>query len=654
MSLIRVNQATISFGPTVILDNASISVDAGARTALVGRNGEGKSTLLKILAGLIQPDSGEVIVQSGTTIAYLPQSVPTDFTGTIYATVAAGLAQAGELISEFHVATQRLALGETKCADGKHDLADYLANLQNKIDACDGWSMVQTIDQTLSRMQLKADTDVSSLSGGMKRRVVLARALVNSPDVLLLDEPTNHLDIGAVAWLEHYLSNLNCALVFVTHDRSFLGSLAKDITEIDRGKLSHWPGNYANYRINKQKELEVEAQQNALFDKKLAQEEAWIRQGIKARRTRNEGRVRALKKLREQHAARRHVVGKATMSANEANSSGKIVFEADNVHFSHADQSIIEQFSTIVMRQDRIGIIGPNGCGKSTLVKLLVGELEPTQGAITQGTQLEVAYYDQLRATLDPKLSAADNVSGGKDTVTVNGNPRHIMSYMQDFLFEPSRARAPITALSGGETGRLMLAKLFLKPSNLIVLDEPSNDLDVETLELLEALLADYKGSVILISHDRELLENVVTRSLVFQGNGRFVDVAGGYADFERELATSSTLKPVFEQAGDNPNAAKNKHSTLNSTTAKPAAKPAAKPVKLSYKQKMELEALPSDISKLETQLAQLHEAMGQTDFYKDKNKADETIRQSESTQQTLDAAYSRWEELEALSTSAS
>jgi len=641
MSLIRVNQASISFGPTMILDNASLTVEAGARTALVGRNGEGKSTLLKILAGLILPDSGEVSVQSGAKIAYLPQSVPTDFNGTIYQTVASGLEKTGELIARFHTETHRLTLGETKSSDGGQDLVDCLAALQNDIDACDGWSMVQNIEQTLSRMQLDADTEVSSLSGGMKRRVVLARALVSSPDVLLLDEPTNHLDMGAVAWLENYLSGLNCALVFVTHDRSFLGSLANDITEIDRGKLSHWPGNYAQYRINKEKALEVEAQQNALFDKKLAQEETWIRQGIKARRTRNEGRVRALKKLREQHAARRHVVGKVNMSVNEASGSGKIVFEANDVNFSHGDTSIIKQFSTIVLRQDRIGIIGPNGCGKTTLVKLLVGELTPTTGTITQGTQLEVAYYDQLRATLDTSLSAADNVSGGKDTVLVNGNPRHIMSYMQDFLFDPSRARAPITALSGGETGRLMLAKLFLKPSNLIVLDEPSNDLDVETLELLEALLADYKGTAILISHDRELIENVVTRSLVHQGNGRFLDVAGGYADFERELANSSTLKPVFEQSAP---AGKTKAAEKKTQTPQ-----APKPVKLSYKQKLELEELPSTISTLEADLAALQEAMGKTDFYKDKRKADETIDQAALIQTKLDDAFVRWEELESI-----
>ena len=622
-----------------------MTVDAGMRTALVGRNGEGKSTLLKLLSGIHQPDSGEIIVQSGLKVAYLPQSVPMDFTGTSYDVVASGLEETGLLVAEFHRESQRLAQGETQASNSNQCLIDRLAVLQDKIDSNDGWALIQRVEQTLSRMQLKPDLNVESLSGGMKRRVVLARALVTDPDVLLLDEPTNHLDIGAVDWLENHLSTLNCALVFVTHDRSFLGALANEICEIDRGVLTQWPGNYAAYRSNKQKALEVEAQQNALFDKKLAQEEAWIRQGIKARRTRNEGRVRALKKLREQHAARRNVVGKAKMSVNQAESSGKIVFEAENLCFAHGDNTIIRNLDTTIMRDDRVGIIGPNGCGKSTLVKLLVGELQPSSGSVQRGTQLEVAYYDQLRAMLDPSLSAADNVSGGRDTVTVNGNPKHIMSYMQDFLFEPSRARAPITALSGGETGRLMLAKLFLKPSNLIVLDEPSNDLDVETLELLEHLLADYKGTVILISHDRELIENVVTRSLVYQGDAKFIDVAGGYADFERERASSKTLKPVFEQSSDAPGS-----SNKSAPVAKPAAKP-AKAAKLSYKQKIELEKLPQTISALEEDIATIHKAMNSSSFYDDKVAADKSIKRAEELQNELDTAFARWEELEDLAT---
>jgi len=648
MSLIRVQQASIAFGPTPVLDKVSMTIEAGARTALVGRNGEGKSTLLKILAGLLQPDSGEVVFRSSLKTAYLPQAVPLDFSGSTYSVVASGLPKIGSILGEFHRESQRLAEGET-LSENSQPLIDRLATLQDNIDSNDGWSLIQTVEQTLSKMQLDADTDVQSYSGGMKRRVVLARALVTQPDVLLLDEPTNHLDIGAVAWLENHLASLKCALIFVTHDRKFLESIATHICEIDRGHLTEWPGNFAAYRTNKQIALEVEAEQNALFDKKLAQEETWIRQGIKARRTRNEGRVRALKKLRQQHLARRSVAGTVKMSANQADNSGKIVFETDKLCFSHGETPIISNLSTVIMREDRIGIIGPNGCGKSTLVKLLVGELTPTSGTINRGTQLEAGYYDQLRATLDVKLSAADNVSGGRDTVEVNGNPRHIMSYMQDFLFEPSRARAPITALSGGETGRLMLAKLFLKPSNLIVLDEPSNDLDIETLELLESLLADYKGTVILISHDRELLENVVTRSFVYQGNGRFIDVAGGYEDFERERRTSKTLKPVFQQSADNQTTARLQAESPSKNKGQSNKSSLKAGKKLTFKQEKELESLPVKISDLETSIEKIHAAMNEPDFYSDKEAASDKIAEADELQISLDQSYRRWEELEDL-----
>ncbi len=615
--------------------------------ALVGRNGEGKSTLLKIIAGQLTPDAGDVVTRSGVKAAYLPQAVPTDFEGSIFEVVASGLDTIGTVLGQFHIQSQRLAEGHETTESGR-PLIDSLADLQDKIDSNDGWSLIQVVEQTLSKMQLDPDTDVQSLSGGMKRRVVLARALVTKPDVLLLDEPTNHLDIGAVAWLEKHLTTLKCALIFVTHDRKFLDSVANHICEIDRGNLTEWPSGFAAYRINKAQALEVEAQQNALFDKKLAQEEVWIRQGIKARRTRNEGRVRALKKLRDQHAARRKVVGKANMSVNQAENSGKIVFETDELSFSHGDKNIIAPLSTVIMRDDSIGIIGPNGCGKSTLVKLLVGELTPTSGSVYSGTQLEVAYYDQLRAALDPKLSAADNVSGGRDTVEVNGVARHIMSYMQDFLFEPSRARAPITALSGGEMGRLMLAKLFLKPSNLIVLDEPSNDLDIETLELLESLIGDYKGTVILISHDRQLLENVVTRSFVYQGNGRFIDVAGSYDDFERERANSKTLKPVFETSTQLQPAGGSQTAASKDSAAASKDQTTAAPKKLTYAETLELEKLPADINNLEGKIAAVHEEMNGANFYADKVAADKKIQESADLQKELDTLFERWEALEA------
>lgn len=658
MPLIRAQDITISFGPTTLLDKASLTIEDGARMALVGRNGEGKSTLLKILADLIQPDSGDIIRQSGLKMAYLPQAVPSEFEGTAYEVVAGGLSEVGELLGEYHHESQRLALGETHANSGQ-PLTQRLAEIQDRLDATDGWTLAQKVDQTLTKIGIDPDVDFAGLSGGLKRRVVLARALVSEPHVLLLDEPTNHLDIGAVSWLEKYLASLKCALVFVTHDRHFLDAIATHICEIDRGLLTHWPSGFARYRVDKQKWLDTEAQQNALFDKKLAQEEAWIRQGIKARRTRNEGRVRALKKLREEHAARRKVVGKARMNANQAESSGKIIFECNAMTFCYDKTPIVDRLTTTIMRDDRIGIIGPNGCGKSTLVKLLVGELTPTSGEVQQGTQLEVAYYDQLRTALDTHLSAADNVSGGRDSVVVNGASRHIMSYMQDFLFEPSRARAPITALSGGELGRLMLAKLFLKPSNLIVLDEPSNDLDIETLELLESLLADYKGTVILISHDRQLLENVVTRSFIYQGSGRFIDVAGSYEDFERERASSDNLKPVFTESAFQGTPTKPDKSIASTSNKAPAQNSAriqqpesSHKTRLTYAQSIELKKLPEKITKLESRLAALHQQMNEPDFYSDRERADKSIRESNTLQIEIDEAIDRWESLEQLADS--
>jgi len=514
VALIRGQSLSVAFGAAPVLSNIDFAIQPGIKTALVGRNGEGKSTLLKLLAGFIEPDSGELSRRSELKTAYLPQTVPTDLEGTVYSVVAAGLPQAGALLAQYHTLT----------SDADAFDADKLQKVQDRLEAVDGWALGQRVEET-------------------------AKAIVSDPDLLLLDEPTNHLDIGAIAWLEGYLNGLKCSVVFVTHDRAFLNAVAKNIIELDRGALTEWPGTYEVYLEKKQEQLEVEAQHNALFDKKLAQEEAWIRQGIKARRTRNEGRVRALEALREQHRARRNRSGTVNMNVNEADRSGKQVFETDNLSFAFGDNEIVKNLSVSIMRKDRIGIIGPNGCGKSTLINLLLGKLEPTSGSIKHGTQLQIAYFDQLRTSLDTAKSAAENVSEGQDTLEINGVAKHIMSYMQDFLFAPDRARAPITMLSGGETNRLLLAKLFLKPSNVLVLDEPSNDLDVETLELLESLIAEYAGTVIIISHDRKLIDNVVTRCLVYQGNGRFVDVVGGYSDFLRELVVSDHLKPIFENA---------------------------------------------------------------------------------------------------------
>jgi len=631
---------TVAFGTVPVLDRINFTIKVNTRTALVGRNGEGKSTLLKVIGGFIEADSGELSRRTSLKTAYLQQTVPTTMSGDVYSAVAGGLPEAGDLLAEFHKLS----------TDTENFDADKLQRVQDEIEAKDAWALGQRVEETISRMNLKSDTDVTGLSGGMKRRVLLARAIVSNPDILLLDEPTNHLDIGSINWLEQYLISLNCSVVFVTHDRAFLNAVANNIIELDRGNLTEWPGNYEKYQTLKQHALEVEAEHDAQFDKKLAQEETWIRQGIKARRTRNEGRVRALEAMREKHRERRKRSGSVKMSVNAADRSGKIVFETENLGFAFGDNTIVSNLSVSIMRNDRLGIIGPNGCGKSTLINLLLGKLEPQQGTIKYGTQLQIAYFDQLRTALDPKLSAADNVSEGQDTLEINGVQKHIMSYMQDFLFAPDRARAPITALSGGETNRLLLAKLFLKPSNVLVLDEPSNDLDVETLELLESLLSEYKGTVIMISHDRKLLDNVVTRSLVYQGNGRFVDVVGGYTDFLRELENSTSLRPIF---GNDEQAATRKsrsdsNSARSTVTASHTPDKSAGTKKLSYKVQKELDELPELISQLEEKLASLHNDMAAPTFYDDKAKANSVLADADAVQAQLDSAYKRWEELEA------
>ncbi len=637
MTLLRGQNVTVSFGSHPVLSNISFTIEPSVCLALVGRNGEGKSTLLKLLAGIIQSDQGDIIRRSQLKTAYLPQNVPLDLEGSIYSVVASGLSEIGELLAKFHTISTNFSAEAISTAE--------FSKLQDKIDAADGWSLALQVEQTLSRMSLDPEGDVAALSGGMKRRVLLARALVSEPDLLLLDEPTNHLDIGAIAWLEKYLNSLSCAILFVTHDRSFLGSLAQQIIEIDRGKLLKWECSFETYIDRKRQQLEIETTHNDLFDKKLAQEETWIRQGIKARRTRNEGRVRALEKLREEYKQRRKKMASVSLEVNQANKSGKLVFEAKSVCFSYEKQTVIRELTTCVWRGDRLGIIGPNGSGKSTLINLLLGNLAPTTGEIRVGTQLEIAYFDQLRTALDTHVSAAENVSGGQDNIVFNGKPRHIMSYMQDFLFSPDRARAPITALSGGETNRLLLAKLFLQTSNTLVLDEPSNDLDIETLELLESLICDYHGTVILISHDRKLLDNVVTRSLVYQGDGKFIDVIGGYSDFLRELTTSNNLVPAF-----NPDASSVSPTAL--ATRQPSTtirinESAKKLTKLSYIKQRELDELPDKINILENILANLHEQISSPDFYENKQLATQKINKSERIQQELQMAFARWDELE-------
>lgn len=622
MALLRLQDIHLSYGLPPLLDGVEFSLERGERVALVGRNGEGKSTLLKIIAGEIRPDDGEISLQQGVRIARLEQEVPRRIDGNVYDVVAAGLGDLGEIIARYHHVTQDL---------GARGAMEEMTRLQQRIEAADGWRIEQRIATTLSRLGLPADADVATLSGGLKRRVLLARALVSEPDILLLDEPSNHLDVASIEWLEDFLLGAGLTLVFVTHDRAFLRRLATRIVEIDRGRITSWPGDYAAYLRGKADALAVEARQQAEFDKRLAQEETWIRQGIKARRTRNEGRVRALEKMRRDRAARRQRIGQANIQVNAADASGKIVIEAQDVGFDYDGKPIVRDFSTTILRGDKIGILGPNGVGKSTLIELLLGRLQPRSGRIRVGTNLQVAYFDQLRASLDPSQTAQENVAGGSDRIVVNGRPKHVISYLQDFLFSPARARAPITKLSGGEKNRLLLAKLFARPANLLVLDEPTNDLDVETLELLESLLVEFDGTVLLVSHDREFLDNVVTSTLVFEGDGVVNEYVGGYRDWLRQRPEVAETAPGPASRRDGRN------------------RPRPQQKKLSYNAKRELEALPQRIEALEQRLEAVHARLADPDFYRD--HADEVAavtREQETIEAELAQAYARWEELEA------
>ena len=620
MSLIALHGVDFSVGGPLLLEHVDLAIEPGERIALIGRNGAGKSTLLRLLAGELTPDDGEVRLEGGRRIGWLEQEVPLGASGSVFDVVAEGLGEMGQLLADYHHLIHEDEIN-----------VDALAEVQTRIEAAHGWGLDQRVTETLERLSLDGDADFGRLSGGMKRRVLLARALVSQPDLLLLDEPTNHLDIAAIDWLEGFLKQWNGALVFVTHDRRFLRALATRIVEIDRGQLTSWPGDWENYQRRKEERANAEAQETARFDKFLAQEEVWIRQGIKARRTRDEGRVRRLKAMRSEFSQRRALTGNVKLAVSDAGASGKKVIEAIGASFAHGDNVLLRDLSTVILRGDRIGLIGPNGSGKTTLLKLLLGDLTPQSGEIRRGTQLQVAYFDQYRATLREDWNAIENVAEGRESVTINGKPKHVIGYLQDFLFTPERARSPITKLSGGERNRLLLAKLFAQPSNLLVMDEPTNDLDVETLELLEELLADYPGTLLLVSHDRDFLDNVVTSTLVMEGEGRVAEYVGGYTDWVRQCTTSIAAE-----------ASKSAAATSQPTPAAPA-----KP-KLSFKVQRELGALPGLIAKLEAEIAAFGVRMHEPGYYQREATeitADNTAMAS--FQADLDAAYLRWEHLE-------
>ncbi|MBS7455622.1 ATP-binding cassette domain-containing protein [Coralloluteibacterium stylophorae] len=622
MSLLSLLDVDFSIGGPLLLEHVSLTVEAGERIALIGRNGAGKSTLMRLVAGELKPDDGEVRVAGGVRIARLEQEVPAGASGSVFDVVAEGLGELGTWLADFH-----------RISHAAEFDAEAMTAVQARLDAAGGWDADRRVAETLERLGLDGEAVFARLSGGMKRRVLLARALVSAPDVLLLDEPTNHLDIEAIDWLEGFLKGWQGSLVFITHDRRFLRALATRIVEIDRGRLTSWPGDWANYQRRREERLNAEAQENARFDKLLAQEEVWIRQGIKARRTRDEGRVRRLEAMRVERRARREQTGNVRMDLAQGEASGKKVVEAKEVTLGFGERILVRDFTAKIMRGDRIGLIGPNGSGKTTLLKGLLGDLAPLAGEIVQGSNLQIAYFDQYRATLREDWNALDNVSEGREFVEVGGRRKHVLGYLQDFLFTPERARAPITRLSGGERNRLLLAKLFAQPSNLLVMDEPTNDLDVETLELLEELLGEYPGTLLLVSHDRDFLDNVVTSTLVMEGGGRVGEYVGGYSDWLRQRPAADPGPPA-------------------ATRAEPAAPPAAAPApaarKLSYKDARELEALPARIEALEARMAELTAQMNEPAFYQ-RDGAAIAAHSAEvaALQADLDAAYARWEALE-------
>ncbi len=635
MPLLRLDKVSLAFGDRPLLDGVKFEIRRNERVCLLGRNGEGKSSLMRVAAGEIAPDDGSVWVRPGMRIAGLAQDVVLDSSDSVFDMVAAGLSGLGELLSAYH--RTALEVSRTASASGTQRLAE----LQHDLEAADGWRMEQRVETVLSRLGLDGEVAFHTLSGGWRRRALLARALVCDPDILFLDEPTNHLDIDAIGWLEEFLVGYSGAVLFVSHDRMFVRRLATRIVELDRGVLASWPGTYDDYVRRKDDQLAAEAKQNALFDRRLSQEEAWIRQGIKARRTRNEGRVCALEAMREQRRLRRDRPGQVELRLEEGEASGQLVAEAEHTGVCFGDRTVISDFSVRIMRGDRIGIIGPNGAGKSTLVRLLLGEIAPAYGRLRRGTRLQLAYFDQQRAQLDPAATVMESVGGGKLTVTVNGRSRHVAGYLQDFLFPPQRLQSPVSTLSGGERNRLLLARLFAQPANLLVLDEPTNDLDVETLELLEELLVDYPGTLLLVSHDRAFLDAVVTSTLVLEGDGRVSEYVGGYSDWLRQRGEAAADRNRKQDGGK---------AAQDSASAAASGQKVRKPGKLSYREQQELKNLPDQIEALEAEQSRLHAAAGSPGFYQQPgDRIAATLSRLESVAKEIEVAYQRWEQLESL-----
>jgi len=633
VELLRFQQACLAFGTHPILDHVDFSLFSGERVCLVGRNGAGKSSFLKLLTGQQNLDDGQIVVNTGVVLSRLEQDPPAKMDVKIADFIREGAGDLAQKAQQFYTLSENL--------EGATD-ADYrlFEQLQSEMDTRDGWGLESRVVDLCQQFEMDGNASLATLSGGWLRKAALARALIAKPDILLLDEPTNHLDVAAIQWLEQFLLNFSGAIIFISHDRAFIRALATRIIDLDRGQLTSHPGNYQEYLDRKQKMLEDEQQHNALFDKKLAEEEVWIRQGIKARRTRNEGRVRALKALRRERAERVETLGKVDFNIEQADRSGKLVFETKAISCGFNGKTIIDKLDLLVMRGDRIALVGPNGVGKSTLIKLLLGDYKHDSGDIKRGTNIEVAYFDQHRMALDLNATVQDNVAEGKQEITQNGKTRHVLSYLQDFLFPPARARTPVKALSGGEKNRLLLAKLFARPSNLLILDEPTNDLDVETLELLEDILQQYQGTVLLVSHDREFVNNTVTSSLLFAGAGRIVEIAGGYDDViayqQRQATVVVTAQKVTKQA-----------QSITEETPVQASVVSTK--KLSYKEKRELEQLPALIEQLETSLEAMQALVNSAEFFKQNaEQTQDTLNQLQQTESKLAQAYARWEELDA------